>query len=96
MEVSDTLVASGREYSLWDVTRFYEHRMILPPRQQMSIQFCLFENMKERDAAARMGIKPTNPVAIYATIGLTALLGKASTGDLPGYHLSLNGEEVLL
>ena len=92
-DAPDVLVASDRrEYSLWDVTRFYEYRVILPTRQQQSIQFCLFENMKERDAAVRMGIKPTNPCSIYSTIGLTALLGKAVAGDLSGYVINLSGE----
>lgn len=93
-EVPDMLVAHDRkEYSLWDVQTFYEHRVILPDRQQQSIQFCLYENMKERDAAVRMGIKPTNPVSIYATLGLTALLVKACAGDLPGYTYDLSARE---
>lgn len=88
LEVGDVLVAAdGRSYSLWDVDTFYRYRTTLPSRQSLSIQFCLYENMKERDAAVRMGIKPTNPVSIYATIGLTSLLTKAFAGDLPHYHL---------
>lgn len=84
------LVASdGREHSLWDTERFYEHRVVLAPKQQQSMQFCLFENMKERDAAVRMGIKPTNPVSIYATIGITTLLTRAVNGELSGYVVDL-------
>ena len=90
MEVTDELLANdGRSYALWDVKRFYEHRTVLPPRQRESIQFCLFENMKESDAAIRMGIKPTNPCAIYATIGLTSLLTCSSRGEIPGYRIEI-------
>lgn len=91
MEVPDVLVAAdARSYSLWDVHLFYEQRIVVPERMQQSIQFCLFENMKEKDAAVRMGIRPSNPVAVYATIGLTTMLAKALSGDLPGYSLDLD------
>jgi hypothetical protein len=91
-EVPDVLVASdSRSYSLWDVTRFYEHRVVVPERMQQSIQFCLYENMKEQDAAVRMGVKRSNPVSVYATIGLTNMLAKATTGELSGYTIDLDG-----
>ncbi len=84
-DIADVIVNGGHEYSMWDLVTFYGHRFSLPDRQQLSIQFCLYENMKERDAAVRMGIKPSNPVSVYATIGLTSLLTRALAGDLPGY-----------
>jgi hypothetical protein len=90
MEIPDTLVApDGHEYSLWDVQRFYEQRAVCPDRMQQSIQYCYFENMKEKDAAVRMGISASNPVSVYGTIGLTTMLTKASTGELPGYQIHL-------
>lgn len=91
LEVPDVLMANdARSYSLWDVQVFYEQRVICPDRMQQSIQFCLFENMKERDAAVRMGIRPSNPVSVYATIGLTTMLAKAVRGELPGYVIELD------
>lgn len=94
MEVDDVLVASdSRSYSLWDVQTFYEQRIVVPPRMRQSIRFCLFENMKEQDAAVKMGIAATNPVSVYATIGLTTMLAKASKGELPGYVVNLNQRE---
>lgn len=91
MEVSDVLVgADGKGYALWDVQTFYEQRFVCPDRMQQSIQYCLFENMKESDAAVRMGIAPTNPVSVYSTIGLTMMLTKASAGELHGYQISLD------
>lgn len=96
LEVEDVLISTdSRSYSLWDTQRFYEQRTILPTRQQQSIQFCLFENMKEKDAAVKMGIAPTNPVAIYATIGITALLTRAIARELPGYVIDLYAPEAL-
>lgn len=90
LKVPDVLVASdARSYSLWDVQVFYEHRSVLADRMSQSIQFCLYENMKESDAAVRMGVKETNPVSVYATIGLTNLLIQATRGEIPGYHVDL-------
>lgn len=81
-----------REYSLWDATTFYEHRVLLPERMQQSIHWYLYQNMKESDAALRMGIAETNPVGTYATIGLTSLLAQAVRGELTGYLVELEGE----
>lgn len=90
MEVADELVASdARSYSLWDVQSFYEQRTVTPERMQQSIQFCLYENMKESDAAVRMGISASNPVSVYATIGLTTMLTKATKGELATYRIDI-------
>lgn len=89
MEVPDELVSGARSFSLWDGIRFYDARVILPERQQQSVQYCLYENLKEKDAATKMGISPTNPVSIYATIGITTMLASASLGEVPGYRLDL-------
>lgn len=91
LEVPDILVGGdGRDYSLWDVQVFYDQRVVCPERQQQAIQFCYFENLKESDAALRMGIRKTNPVSVYGTIGLTSMLLKASTGDLGIYEIDLD------
>jgi len=88
-EVGDELVCGNRAFTLWDAIRFYDSRESLPTRQKESLQFCLYENMKERDAAVRMGISPSNPVSIYATIGITSLLTMASHGEIPGYYIEV-------
>lgn len=94
-EVSDIVISpiDGQEYSLWDIERFYGYRSLLPDRQRLSMQYCLYENRREADAAVLLGIKPTNPVSIYATIGLTSLLTKAYAGELENYVILL-GEPV--
>ena len=80
-EVSDTLVAANRRsYCLWDIEVFYAARTVLPERQRESIELCLFENLTESTAAERMGVSPTNPVAMYATVGLARLLCMSSAG----------------
>lgn len=92
-EVPDSFTSGGTEYSLWDVWTFYEARVILPERQRTAIQYCLFENLVEKAAAVRMGIAPSNPVGIYATIGLTTLLQKSLAGELPRYAITLDQQE---
>jgi hypothetical protein len=87
-DVGEVLVASdGRSYCLWDIDWFYEGRHALPDQMRRAIELCLYANIFEREAAVQMGVAPTNPVAIYATIGLTQLLRKAYDGLLPGYLL---------
>lgn len=96
MEVPDILVAAnGLSYALWDVEVFYQQRTACPDRQRESIRYCLYENMKERDAAVRMGISASNPVSVYATIGLTTMLLKASQGELPGYVIEIPTMEAI-
>jgi hypothetical protein len=88
LEVPDILVASdGRSYSIWDIDLFYGQRSCLPHQMGRAIELCLYNNVLERNAAVLMGVAPSNPVAVYATVGLTRLLSQAYTGDLPGYRL---------
>lgn len=89
LEVSDTLVSGcdGAEYSLWDIDYLYLQRSVLPEQMRRAIELCLYENVLEREAAVCMGVAPSTPVAIYATVGLTRLLAMAYNSSLPGYHL---------
>lgn len=93
LEVPDVLTASdGRSYTLWDVTYFYEQRHRLPDQMRTAIELCLYENVLERDAAKRMGTSETNPVSVYATVGLTYLIRMARDGEMPLYRLDLSPE----
>jgi len=85
LEVPDILRSetTGREVSLWDIEYFYEQRSRLPEQMRVAIELCLYENVLERDAAKRMGTSETNPVAVYATVGLTKLLRLARNGEFP-------------
>lgn len=66
--------SEGEQYSLWDIEALYASASELPPRQREAIELCLIENMRERDAALKMGVSETNPVACYATVGLEKLV----------------------
>lgn len=84
-DVPETIVASdGRSYCLWDIDLFYSGRVMLADQQRMAIEVCLYQNVLEREAAVRMGVQESNPVSIYATIGLTYMLDAAIAGTLPG------------
>lgn len=85
-QVDEVLTAADRRsYCIWDVERFYQKRTALPERQRQSIELCLFDNYTEAVAAEKMGVSPTNPVAMYATVGLARLLSMAMSGEIPGY-----------
>lgn len=85
-EVEDTITDDGVSISLWDVEYLIANLRVLPPRQRQAIQFCLIENMREQDAAVRMGVSPTNPVSMYATSGLTKLVALVRVGALPRFQ----------
>lgn len=89
----DTLTGpDGFEISLWDVEYLVQSLSLLPPRQRQAIQFCLIENMKETDAAVRMGVSPTNPVAMYAASGLSKIIAMIQAGQLPRFRMDQERE----
>lgn len=72
----------GEDYSLWDIEWLFEQIHLLPPRQRQAIELCLILNVRERDAAVQMGVSPSNPVAMYATLGLEKLVAMVEDGSL--------------
>lgn len=91
-EVGDTLADGDYSITLWDIEYLIENLRVLPPRQRQAIQFCLIENMREQDAAVRMGVSPTNPVSMYATSGLTKIVSMVRAGALPRFQESSERE----
>jgi hypothetical protein len=86
-EVPEVLVAGdGNEYCLWDIKAFYESRGDLPERMRQAIEMCLYYNMLERKAAEAMGLNPTNPVSIYANVGIARLLSWSFQGKIGSYN----------
>jgi DNA-directed RNA polymerase specialized sigma24 family protein len=79
----------GRDWSIWDLQYLYEARKHLSPRQRQAIELCLFQNIKEREAARMMGVSETSPVAVYANNGLKRLIAMVEAGDLPRFHTEL-------
>lgn len=84
--VTSVWCPGGYEITIWDLEYLYENLCLLTPRQREAIEFCLVQNMRERDAAARMGVSPTNPVAMYASSGLQKLIGMIQAGELPRFR----------
>lgn len=64
----------GVVFSLWDLEVLYAKVPSLPPRQAQAIEWCLIRGERETDVAVKMGLRPTNPVAMYATLGLKKLV----------------------
>lgn len=83
--VEDSIVDHlGRTWVLWDIQRFYDHRAGLPGQMARAIELFLYHNRPERVAAVMMGISPSNPIGVYATVGITRLLGLARASQLSG------------
>jgi hypothetical protein len=83
----DTLTSpEGDIFCLWDIEYLYSQIYRLSPRQREAIQLCLVDNVKEVDAARLMGVSETNPVAMYATLGLKKLLDLIDKGELSRYR----------
>ena len=74
------------EVCLFDVEHLLEQRVRLAPRQKQAIELCLIEGMRESDAARVMGLKPTNPVAMYATDGINHIIQMVYRGEVPRYR----------
>lgn len=73
----------GTDYSLFDIRRLYDKRgEIVSPQRSRAIEFFLYRDMREQDAAVAMGLSEDTPVAIYATQGLRQLAAAWDAGGL--------------
>ena len=64
----------GTTYCIFDLRRLYDIRDALLSRQRSkAVEFFLYLDMREQDAALAMGLSKDTPVAIYATQGLKQL-----------------------
>lgn len=77
----------GVVWSLWDLEYLYRQTQRLTLRQRQAIELCLIHNVREQDAAVLMGVSPTNPVGMYASLGLRRLLDMIESGELSRFHL---------
>lgn len=75
----------GEQYCLWDVDYLESQLYRLPKRQHEAIKLYLIDNMREADAAVAMGVSATNPIGIYATVGLSKLVAMIDNGELPRF-----------
>lgn len=77
----------GNTWSIWDLEYLYQKSQeLLTPRQAQAITLCLVHNRREKDAARDMEVSPTNPVMMYATLGLRRLLDLIESGDLTRFE----------
>lgn len=80
--------STGRMWSIWDLEYLYERCSELTLRQRQAITLCLVHNMREKDVAAVMGVKESNPVGMYATLGLRRLLDMIERGAFDRFRNS--------
>lgn len=89
----ELVAPSGNRWSLWDIEYLYaKAQELLTVRQKQAIVLCLVHNIRERDAAIIMGVSPTNPVMMYATLGLSNLLTMVQEGKFSRFHEQDPGE----
>jgi hypothetical protein len=77
----------GNAWSLWDLEYLYRiacERLTL--RQQQAITLCLVHGVRESDAAEMMGVSRTNPVMMYASLGLQRLLDMIDYGEIDRFN----------
>lgn len=86
--LQEVVSAAGNTWSIWDLEYLLKATNRLPLRQRQAITLCLVHNMRERDAAVAMGVSPTNPVMMYASLGLQRLLDMIDDGALGRYVLA--------
>lgn len=89
---SITSPIDGEIWTLWDLQYLYSCRTLLSPRQRQAIELCLYDNIKESEAARIMGLRPTTPVAVYANNGLRKLIEMAHGGLLVKYRTDVVSE----
>lgn len=77
---------SGITWSLWDLEYLFEQCRNLTIRQRQAITLCLVHNMREKEAAVAMGVAESNPVMMYATLGLHRLLDLIERGELERFR----------
>jgi hypothetical protein len=84
--LEDITTPQGVRWSLWDLEYLHSQLYRLTLRQRQAIVLCLEHNVLERDAAIAMGVSITNPVAMYATLGLQRLLDMIDGGELARFR----------
>lgn len=95
--VDEIVTPYGRRWTLWDLEYLLAMSdKYLTPRQRQVITLCLVHNMREKEAAQVMGVSRTNPVMMYATLGLRRLLDLIESGTLDRFRQQpLNGDASL-
>lgn len=80
--VDEITSSFGNTWSLWDLEYLYAQTERLTDPQRRAITLCLVHGILEREAAIMMGVSESNPVGMYATLGLARLLEMIDQGRL--------------
>jgi hypothetical protein len=85
--IDEVTTPRGHTWSLWDLEYLYAKAAeLLTPSQFTAIQLFLVEDHKEADAAEMMGVSRTNPIGMYAALGLSKLVEFVDAGGLERFR----------
>lgn len=85
--IEEITTPSGSTWSLWDLEYLYERSaQLLTPAQYRAITLFLVHDIKEQDAAEMMGVSRTNPIGMYAALGLSKLVEFIDAGGLERFR----------
>lgn len=85
--IEEVTTPQGHTWSLWDLEYLYEKAAeLLTPRQYQAITLFLVEDHKEADAAEMMDVSRSNPIGMYAALGLSKLIEFIDGGGLARFR----------
>lgn len=85
--IQEVQTPSGRVWSLWDLEYLYQvAARLLTPAQYTAIKLFLVEDYREQDAAEMMGVSRTNPIGMYAALGLSKLVEFINSGGVDRFR----------
>jgi hypothetical protein len=85
--IDEVTTPRGVTWSIWDLEYLYEKAAsLLTESQFTAIRLFLVEDHKEADAAELMGVSRTNPIGMYAALGLSKLVEFVDAGGLDRFR----------
>jgi hypothetical protein len=85
--IDEILTPRGQVWSLWDLEYLYtKARDLLTDSQYRALTLFLVYDFKEQDAAEMMGVSRTNPIGMYAALGLSRLVDFVESGGVERFR----------
>lgn len=85
--IDEIVTPRGTTWSLWDLEYLYERAAeLLTVAQYKAISLFLVQDFKESDAAELMGVSRTNPIGMYAALGLSRLVQFIEAGGVERFR----------
>jgi hypothetical protein len=85
--VEEVTTPQGNSWSLWDLEYLYKQAAdLLTPAQYRAITLFLINDIREQDAAEMMGVSRTNPIGMYAALGLSRMVEFIDAGGLERFR----------